>query len=356
MTMKINHKQLIFAREYRGYSQTELSSNIKGLSQSNLSKFEKGIGFLSDDVIERIVSFLDFPMSFLEIEFFNKIENANYRKRASITKSERIELENSNRLIGYIIDQLAESLEFPEFKVKEIDVDEGYTPEYIAKYTRRYCGLNDAPVKDINTILESYGIIVVELDTDISYFDGVSYLTDNGHRIIIINKTMSNDRKRFTLAHELGHLIMHSSKEFLISDNRDKEDEANKFASEFLMPADAIKNSLRDLRLSYLLDLKRYWLTSMASILRRASDLHCIDRNKYQYFNIELSRKGYRKEEPLNVYIDDPTLFYTAYKMHRYNLEYSDVDLASAFKLPEDAIKRFFVPSGNKIKLKVNLN
>ena len=46
----MNPRQLTFVREYRGYSQTELSSKVKGLSQSNLSKFEKGVGQLSDEV------------------------------------------------------------------------------------------------------------------------------------------------------------------------------------------------------------------------------------------------------------------------------------------------------------------
>ncbi len=353
--MKINYRQITFAREYRGYSQSELSSKIKGLSQPNLSKFEKGIGILSDDVLNNIISFLDFPLPFFEKEIFNKSENAHYRKKASITKTERISLENSNRLIGYIIDQMAESLEFPEFQYREIDLEEGYTPEYVAQYIRKALNLKDLPVKDINTLLESNGIIVVELDTDICLFDGVSFITDNGYKVIVVNKSMSNDRKRFTLAHELGHLIMHSSEEFLFPDHRDKEDEANRFASEFLMPSTVIANSLRNLRLSYLLDLKRYWLTSMASIIRRAKDVGCISYDKYQYFNVELSRKGYRKEEPLNVFIDTPKIFYTAYKMHKEELEYSENDLASAFNLPMDVIKRFFINPESKLRLKINI-
>ena len=54
----MNPRQLTFVREYRGYSQTELSSKVKGLSQSNLSKFEKGVGQLSDEVKQRIIDFL----------------------------------------------------------------------------------------------------------------------------------------------------------------------------------------------------------------------------------------------------------------------------------------------------------
>lgn len=350
--MKINHKQLIFAREYRGYSQSELSSRIKGLSQPNLSRFEKGIGVLSDEVLTSIIHFLDFPISFFEKEFFNKSENAHYRKKVSMTKGDRMSIENSCRLIGYLIDQMSESIEFPEFCFKLMDLEDGYTPEYAAQHSRKLLGLQDRPIRDINTVIEANGVIVVEFDTNISLFDGVSFVTDSGHKVIVINKHMSNDRKRFTLAHELGHIIMHTSDDFLFSEYRDKEKEANNFASELLMPKDAIKNSLRHLRLSDLLDLKRYWLTSMASIIRRAKDIGCISIEKYQYFNVELSRKGYRKEEPLNVYIDNPTLFFDGYKIHKVELEYSDQELASAFSLPIDVIKRFFIPPENKIRLR----
>ena len=61
----MNHKQLTFAREYRGDSQTELAESIKGLSQSNLSRFEKGFGVLSDDVQKKIIDFLILVMLLL---------------------------------------------------------------------------------------------------------------------------------------------------------------------------------------------------------------------------------------------------------------------------------------------------
>ena len=74
--MEINHKQLIFAREYRKYSQTDLAAKIDGLSQSNLSKFEKGLGTLSDDLVKKIINFLGFPEKFFAKEISNRIENA----------------------------------------------------------------------------------------------------------------------------------------------------------------------------------------------------------------------------------------------------------------------------------------
>lgn len=353
--MEINYKQLIFVREYRGYSQTELASKIIGLSQSNLSKYEKGIGPLSTDVLNRIIDFLGFPSTFYEKKISNIAENAHYRRKKGMTKGQRSQIGFSNKLLGYIVDQMGESIEFPNMSFRMIDLEDGYTPENVAQYTRKYLGLKDDPVRDVFSLLERNGVIVIELDYDVDLFDGVSFLTDGGSYIIIINKKFSSDHKRFTLAHELGHLIMHTSNDFIISDCRDKEDEANRFASEFLMPADFISNSLRGLKLSYLVELKRYWLTSMASLIRRAKDLKCITNDKYQYFNIELSRRGYRKNEPVSVYIDSPKLYNEAYKLHKEDLNYSDKEMADAFNLPIDVITRFCTPQTFGVKLKLSI-
>jgi Zn-dependent peptidase ImmA (M78 family) len=333
---------LTFAREYRGYTQTELASNIKGLSQSNLSKFEKGFGGLSDDILCRIIEFLDFPEGFFSLRIYNEIENAHYRKRPSVNKGNRQRIERINKLSGYLVDRMGESLEYPDYSIKMIDLETGYTPERAASYTRRYFGLRHEPVRDIHSLLENRGVVVVNVEHDIELFDGVSFITDNGVPVIVINGRFSNDRKRFTLAHELGHIVMHLSREFMFDESRDRENEANRFASEFLMPSDAIEDSLRGLKLSSLGELKSYWLTSMASIIRRAKDLKCISNDRYQYFNIELSRKGYKKEEPLNVYIDRPNLFVSAYRMHKDDLDYSDEELINLFDLPEDVLKFFF--------------
>lgn len=353
--MKINHKQLTFAREYRGYSQTELSSKIVGLSQSNLSKFEKGLSTLSEDLLAKVVTFLDFPIDFLTKNISNESETAQFRKRTTITKGDRTNIEQSYKLIGYIIDEMADSLMWPEFTFKTLDVEDGYSPQYIAQYTRKFLGLKpNEPVRDICNLLEGNGIIIVELNA-IEKFDGVSFQSDSGYPVIVLNKNFSNDRKRFTIAHELGHLLMHSIDNPAIPEYRKKEleNEANTFASEFLMPEQAIISSLHNLRLSYLAELKRFWLTSMGSIIRRAKDLNCISKDTYVYLNIEFSRKGLRKNEGFEVYIDTPELFLKGYSMHKNELAYSDFELASGFSLPTDIIKRFCNIGRNQSKLRV---
>ena len=163
-----------------------------------------------------------------------------------------------------------------------------------------------------------------------------------GIPVIVINGNRSNDRKRLDIAHELGHILMHLFPNIAIPEYRDKEKEAFTFAAEFLMPEKEIRNSLTRLKISYLLPLKQYWLTSMASIVHRAKDLDCIDRNWYNYLNVELSRRGYKKNEPGIVYIDSPQLFTEAYGLFKTELNYTDAELAETFLLPQDVIKHFF--------------
>lgn len=353
--MKLNHRQLTFAREYRGYSQTALSKKILGLSQPNLSRFEKGFtDSLSDEILDEILLVLKFPKSFLKQNISNKSETAHFRKRATITKGDRSYLEKSYRLVGYLIDRLSESVMWPDFSLKAVDLEEGFTPQAVARNIRKQLRLKaDEPVKDICNLLELNGIIIVELDA-IQKFDGVSFVSDDGMPIMVINKNFSNDRKRFTIAHELGHLIMHSIDNPLIPIHRENEleNEANTFASEFLMPAEGIKSSLYNLQLRDLAKLKSYWLTSMASIIRRAKDLKCIDQNRYTYLNVEMSRRGLKRDEGLDVFIDSPNLFRKAFFLHKNELEYTNNELAEAFDLPIDIIEEFMDSTrGGRLKI-----
>ncbi len=349
----MNYKQLTFAREYRGYSQTELSNFIQGLSQSNLSKFEKGIGVLSEDLQHRIMEFLDFPIEFFNRKISTTIENGNYRKRSAVTKTEILHFETNCKLIGYMIDEFSTTVDWPEFKLFPLNVEDGYTPQKIAQFNRSQLGLNrDEPVRNIIGLLESKGVIVYEIDV-IEKFDGVSFVTTSGFPLIIINKNFPNDRKRYTIAHELGHLLMHNENNFPVSDNRDKEMEANIFAAEFLMPEAEIKHSLRNLKMSDLAALKQIWLTSMSSIIRRAKDLGCITPDRYKFFSIEMSRYGYSRREPHEVAIDNPACFKNACKLLQNELSYSKHDFSRFFALPNNIIEKFIFPTTNDVKLKV---
>lgn len=345
----MNYKQLIFAREYRGLNQTQLAESIAGLSQSNLSKFEKGFDTLSDDLKKKIIDFLDFPESFFHKNIDIRIENGNYRKKSAVRKSDILQFENVCKIFGYLVDEMSKSIEWADFEIQPLNVDEGYTPAYIANYVRRCANLKKGePIKNIYTLLESLGIIIYEVVAN-EKFDGISFFSDLGYPLIVINKNLPNDRKRFTLAHEFGHILLHNESNFPISQYRDKEKEANEFASEFLMPEQEIKNSLRGIKIGDLGTLKSYWLTSMSSIIRRAKDLNCISPDRYKYFMIEMSRSGQSKNEKGYVEIDRPKYFEKGYSLLKEELGYKNDDFIAVFSLPEDVLNEVFNFSSAKI-------
>ena len=108
---------------------------------------------------------------------------------------------------------------------------------------------------------------------------------------------MPGDRQRFTLAHELGHLVMHDVP------TEEMEDEADKFASEFLMPEAQIQGQLHALSMRKLWELKSRWKVSMAALVKRAETLGCITASQTRYLWIQLSKSGYRLEEPAELAI-----------------------------------------------------
>lgn len=337
----MKNQQLTFAREYRGLTQTELASKINGLSQSNLSRFEKGLDTLSEDLIERIMKVLDFPIGFLDLDIKAQDEG-HYRKKATIKAATRSRIKRFVSIIAYMIDCMSEDIEFPEFNFNYINVESGVSPEEIARITRRQLKLGDTPIRDIFLIMEANGIIIYQWDCDIKEFDGVSILTDKGHHLVVINKNMDNDRKRFTLAHELGHIIMHQCTDFIITESRNQEKEAHDFASEFLMPEKAIRSYLCNLTMKSLMANKQYWLTSMAAILNKAKKIQIIEERRYKNLLIEMSRQGWRMVEPIKVPIDSPAAINTAYSLFRNELSYSIQEMAEFMRLPLDIISDVF--------------
>ncbi len=347
-------RQISIAREFRKLSQSDLAKQIDGLSQPNLSKYEKGLGGLSEEIVFRIMKTLEFPEGFINERIHYSIENAHFRKRKSITVKNVKYLESLIKLVAFTVDKFSDSLEWPEFKLTPLEIEDGFTPEDVALHNRSLLGLKPSmPVKNICELLESNGVIIIELGIGLEKFDGVSIISDSGIPLIIINKYFTNDRKRFTIAHELGHILLHLYGNPAISSYRDKEKEANSFASEFLMPIEGIYDSLVNLKLSSLTPLKSNWLTSMASIVHKAYSIGAIDKKRYTHLNIEMSRRGMKKNEGFSVFIDRPSLLKEAYKLFKDSLDYSISDFNKGFQLPRDFILNLFGDNSNSLRLKV---
>jgi len=224
-----------------------------------------------------------------------------------------------------------------------VDPDEyGRDVEEIARMLRQRWQVPKGPVADLTKLAEGAGIIIISFDFGSELIDGFcQHSCDGLPPLVFINSNQPKDRYRFSLAHEIGHLICHQTP------HREQEIEANRFASEFLMPTREIKNDFDSHSLTKFMDLKLYWGTSMQSIMYKAWQIGSLSDRMYKYYAIEMSKRGFRKREPVEAthLVERPAVLRSIIKAHISDLDYSIEEIAEMFGLlVEDVESLYPVP------------
>jgi len=247
------------------------------------------------------------------------------------------------------------SVDIPELKIPHVEIDGDKNPEMIAFNLRRYLNVPSGPIDDVISLVEKQGVMVNFIEMDCDKFDGLTKFTVKGQPVIWINRDIPNDRKRFTIAHELGHLVMHLRSNNLDIDEFEAEKQANKFAAEFMLPMSDCKKDFLNLKYKDLPMLKQFWKMSKASILYRAFEIGSISQNTYRYYFMTLSKTGERKNESGIVSIAPPVLLNKMIDLHLNVLEYNKNEMTELLGLYFDEIANFFNGLGNSKKLRVSI-
>lgn len=348
-----NGKCIKLARESRGLSQNKLSE-LLGITQATLSRLEKDMLTISPEIIYKISQAVNYPISFFEKDIRLAGETSLfYRKRASMTVKNLSILESKISILTKSIDEMMESINIPDLKIPSVEPSANNSPQEIAYKIRNYLGIPTGPIDDIVSLLEKNGIIVMFLDIDdMEKFDGLTMFTGTHAPVIWINRNIPNDRKRFTLAHELGHLVMHLRSENLEKSEDQKEIEADKFAGEFLMPQSQCKEDFYNLKYKDLGMKKYYWKVSKISIIYRAKELKCISEQTAKYLYVTLGRYGERKNESVQVSIDSPKIVKKMLELHLSELNYSKEELSDIVGIMPDEINSLLLNESNSISIK----
>lgn len=344
MSGSFNPDLLRVARQARGWSQAELSRQ-SGVSQANLSKLENGLIGPTDDVLERVAGALHFPQSlFFQADRVLGLPmsvHPIYRKKASVGQRviERLEAELNIRILH--LRRMFKAAEFkPELPLPKMEIDEySGDPEHIAELVRRTWLVPTGPMKDLVGWVERAGCVVVHCDFAVLSVDGVTINTPGMPPCIFLNRNQPADRQRFSLAHELGHIVMH------IVPSPTMEDEANAFASALLMPAREIRPYLSGrLTIQKLASLKPVWRVSMQALLYRARTVGAITANQSQYLWRQISALGYRRSEPpeLDFPAEEPGVLLEMIRVHIEELGYEVEDLCSVLQVFEDDLRRMY--------------
>jgi Zn-dependent peptidase ImmA (M78 family)/DNA-binding Xre family transcriptional regulator len=303
MVGNVNPNMIVLARESRGWNQGELAEKI-GMSPTNLSKIERNDIGIQKEVLETIADQTNFPLQFFYQPGTILPENLSYRKRETVAQKLITPINAQINIIRKHIQFLTTVLNIHTPALPNVEVTEKQTPEKIAIKLRQLWNIESVIIDDLTRILEDHGIVINTFDFRTERVDSRSILTDEKLPIIFFNKVLLGDRQRFTLAYELGQLIMHTFN--VVPSDRDISHEANAFAAEFLMPAKYIKEDFKNgVTIPILGELKRKWKVSMIALLYRADDLGFITPNQKRYLIQQFNQLKIRRREPIE--LDIPT-------------------------------------------------
>ena len=167
--------------------------------------------------------------------------------------------------------------------------------------------------------------------------------------MIFVNSLLPGDRWRFTIAHELGHLVLHT----VPHDNM--EQEANQFASELLAPSREIKPQLMQIkswRLPDLVPLKLYWKVSLAFLIKRARDLGILAQERAKKIYMQFA--PIRREEPCPLPRESAANLQRVLSAIRDELNFGSDGLRDLFRWPSD-VTQTLLPSASAPAPKLRL-
>lgn len=280
-------QRLVNARRIRCISQRDLCDMVDGqISPTAIAKYEKGLMMPSSSVLILLSNALNVKLDYFFRPFTVAIDTSKFefRKKSSmgVKKVESIkytvcaEIEKYLEIEAILGNNASFSLNYSNVLVEGED-----DAKLLAKRLRDDLKIGTDAIVSAVELLESCGVKIIEIDHD-EKFSGTCN-TAGTIPVIVINKYMSSERKRMTIFHELGHLLMK------FADGVDEEKMCTVFANEVLIPSDKFKEILgtsrHDISLIELQAIQREYGISIDALMAKAVQLNIITPNRYASYH-----------------------------------------------------------------------
>ncbi len=279
------------ARLIKNLSLREVAQRLN-VSPTAVSKYENGI-IIPDS--KRLIEFANLyevkVRTLLQSKELPKMNFNSFRKKKRLI-GKRLEILKSiilNKVRDYL--EVLNLNQYIPIKLVKFKCNSVEDAEAIARKYREIINFSVIqPISNLISVLENLGIMIIQIADVNNYikdFDGLSEVVNNVPFIVLLNNIKDGARQRFTIAHELGHLVMD------VSDNLDAEKMCHRFASAFLMPKESVINEFGSFRKNIsLFELKAFkeeYRVSYAAIIYRLKDLNIISEYLYKKLSIEIS-------------------------------------------------------------------
>lgn len=331
------------ARQRKGFQQGEAAERL-GFAQATLSRVENGLIEPAPEMIDRAARVYELPRSFFEqtdpIYGAPVSVHPMWRRKADVTLHDMDCIVAELNIRTMHIRRLLDAAELDHgLSIPRLDLDEYGDPEKVAALVRAHWKLPPGPIKNLTAVAEQAGVIVVHSALAGSAVSGVTFAVPGMPPLIVLNEEQPADRQRFTLAHEIAHLVMHRFPSSTM------EDEANVFAGALLMPANDIRSNFigRKVDFALLASLKPEWKVAMQSLLMRARSLGFVSPNQERYLWQQFSARRMRLREPpeLDFPVEKPSTIGAMIRLHMEALDYDLAGLEALLHMKAEEIPVF---------------
>jgi Zn-dependent peptidase ImmA (M78 family)/transcriptional regulator with XRE-family HTH domain len=292
--MRFEATRLQAARKWRGLTKRRLA-DATSLNIKSVVNYEMARTVPSPVAAESLARALQvFPTFFERPEIeLPSADSSSFRSLAAMTAGQRDCALAGGAIAMEVSSWLETRFEFPAVDIPSIR--DAADPGTAAEAIRSAWGLGMQPISNMVHLLESRGVRVFSLSVNGPNVDAFSVWQD-GKPFVFLNMKKSPEHGRMDAAHELGHLVLHRHGG---PKGRIAESEADRFASAFLMPrADVLAHAPRNPSLDVLVKAKARWGVSLAALTYRLHTVDLLSDWQYRMHFVEMSSKGYRKQEP----------------------------------------------------------
>ena len=293
------------AREAAGFTPEGFADALVKSRQA-VAQFETGHAFPSGETLSNIIALTRQPLSFFVSAparsgnvgtiFWRSLKRMEHHRRKRIAWRLQWAADVANLVDEFIH---LPNVDFPHFDFDPETSDDSQIEE-AAEILREYWGLGIEPIRNLDAILEDRGVILIREKVDCSDMDAVSCWTGGRPYILLSADVLGGPRDVFNLAHELGHLFLHSSVEVTDKNLANIEKQANRFASAFLMPSVAFSKEVFGTSIEFFKSLKRRWGVAIAAMAYRSKDLNIITDHQFSYIFRQMNILKIRNPEPLD--------------------------------------------------------
>jgi Zn-dependent peptidase ImmA (M78 family)/DNA-binding XRE family transcriptional regulator len=298
--------RLKLARKMAGMSLQDLSDALgAAVTKQSLSKYEVGAMKPSSDVLLTVSKILNVKPEYLLRKDQVHLGEISFRKKADLSKKdEEAVIEKARDYVERYL-EIEHILGQADTFINPLKNDKIVSKEQVEKAAyklRKEWDLGSNPIANLVEMLELKGIKILLLD-NVDQLDGFAAYTSSGIPIVVINsREKPIERIRFTVIHELAHLLLDFSNE-IKADIRQLEKLCHYFASCFLIPSEMLVKLIGGQHRTYisikeLIDIKEYYGISIRAILHRLAELAVINENYYQRWVVYLSKTYGGKSEP----------------------------------------------------------